>query len=117
MKDLRLTNYDLDVTGGDVSWVEGVEAIAQDVTMRLRTWLGETQYAPRAGVPYLEVVFRRGEPIEAIKLILETQALAAPGVTGVSLVPDLDPTTRRLSMAGTMSTIAGPVPIDLEISP
>ena len=117
MRDLRLTGNDLDVTAGDVSFVEGAEAIAQDVTMRLRTWLGETVYAPRVGVPYLQIVFRRGEPIEAIRLILEQQILAAPGVTGVTAVPSVDPINRRLSLSGTMATDAGSAPIELEISP
>ena len=42
--DLLLTDYDMDLTNGDLSFVNGADAIGQDVTMRLRTWLGETVY-------------------------------------------------------------------------
>ena len=42
--DLLLTDYDLDLTNGELTFVTGRDAIAQDVQMSLRTWLGETPY-------------------------------------------------------------------------
>ena len=42
--DLKLTDYDMDLTNGELSFVTGRDAIAQDVQMNLRTWLGETVY-------------------------------------------------------------------------
>ena len=60
--DLLLTDYDMDLTNGDLSFVNGADAIGQDVTMRLRTWLGETVYDVSAGVPYLQVIFAERNP-------------------------------------------------------
>ena len=55
--DLLLTDYDMDLTDGELSFVNGREAIGQDVQMRLRTWLGETVYDTTAGVPWIQAIF------------------------------------------------------------
>ena len=47
--DLKLTDYDLDLTNGDLSFVDRLEAVRQDIEMALRTWLEETPYDRNAG--------------------------------------------------------------------
>lgn len=107
--DLLLTGYDMDITNGELSFVLAREAIAQDVEMAWRTFLGETVYDTSAGVPYTQVIFVRGTSLDAIKLILERIALARPGVLGASVIPVLDKVTRELSVSGTLETIDGEI--------
>lgn len=108
--DLKLTDYDMDLEGGELSFVRGPEAIAQHVQMRLRTWLGETVYDTTAGVPWLQVIFRGKNPnLNSVRFILEQNILRTPGVLGVDLTLDLDGATRTLSVSGTIRSIEGEV--------
>lgn len=110
--DLLLTDYDLDITDGELTFVRGAEAITQDIQMRLRTWLGETPYDQAAGVPYLQVIFQRGVELDAIQFILENRILDTPGVEQVtSLDLDLDARTRVLTVTG-RALLVGDVEID-----
>jgi len=110
--DLLLTDYDLDITDGDLTFVRGAEAITQDIQMRLRTWLGETPYDQAAGVPYLQVIFQRGVELDAIQFILENRILDTPGVEQVTnLDLDLDARTRVLTVTG-RALLVGDVEID-----
>jgi len=108
--DLLLTDYDMDITDGELTFVTGPEAIAQHITMRLRTWLGETVYDEAAGVPYTQVIFREKNPnLTSIQLILERVVLETPGVLTVQLDLDLDAQTRVLSVRGSATSIDGEV--------
>lgn len=109
--DLKLTDYDLDLTNGDLSFVDGRIAIAQDVTMALRTFLGETVYDQGAGVPYLQIIFRGKDPnLTSIRFILEQKILSRPGVLGVALETlALDVNTRELSVGGNIETTDGEI--------
>jgi hypothetical protein len=103
--DLLLTGHDMDITNGELSFVRAGIAIAQDIKMAFRTFLGETVYDTSTGVPYTQVMFVRGTSIDAVKLILERIALGRPGVLGASLIPVLDSQTRELSVTGTIQTL------------
>ena len=109
--DLKLTDYDLDLTNGELSFVLGKEAIAQDVTMALRTYLGETVYDLSAGVPYLQIIFKGKNPnLTSVRFILEQKILSRPGVLGVALETfTLDVNTRELNVSGTIDSVAGEI--------
>jgi hypothetical protein len=110
MADLKLTDYDMDLTNGDLSFVEGPEAIAQHIEMRLRTWLGETVYDTTAGVPWLQVIFKGKNPnLSSVNFILEQNILRTPGVLAVELSLELDRATRVLTVTGTAQSIEGEV--------
>ncbi len=99
--DLKLTDNDIDMTAGDVSWVEGGEAVRQDVEMTLNTWLSETPYDTSAGVPYLQIIFKRGTTPSAIRFIIEQIIRDCDGVDDVlELSTDLDRPTRVLTISG-----------------
>jgi len=117
MADLKLTDSDMDLTDGELSFVTGPAAIAQDITMRLRTWLGETVYDQSAGVPYLQVIFVKSTPVESVRFILTQVVLATPGVTGVDLNTDLDNLTRTLTVTGTATSIDGEVDFSVALTP
>jgi hypothetical protein len=112
--DILLTDDDMDLTNGDLSWVNGAEAIAQDVTMTWRTWLGETVYDTTAGVPYTQVIFVGTNPnLDAVRFILEHIAIQREGVIGVELTPVLNATTRELTVTGTLHTTDGEIDFSL----
>jgi hypothetical protein len=100
----------LDITNGELSFVTGQEAIGQHITMRLRTWLGETVYDTRAGVPWLQVIFKGKNPnLDSINFILTQHVQRTPGVISAELELVLDQTTRTLNVTGTAQTIEGDV--------
>jgi hypothetical protein len=109
--DLRLTDDDLDITNGELSFVTGREAIGQDIKMALQTWLGETVYDTTVGVPYTQVIFKERNPnLNAVKYIIEQIVARRPGVISVELEPQLDPTTRVLTVPkGVAQTIEGEI--------
>jgi hypothetical protein len=115
--DLQATaSGDLAIVNGELAFVTGQDAIAQALAFRLRTFLGESRYNRSAGVPYLQVIFRPGTPLQAIKFILEGVAMGTPGVTGVTLdEPVLDPLTRALTITGKALTIEGDVTFNITI--
>jgi len=117
--DLKLTDNDIDLTGGDVSWVEDAEAVRQDIEMALGTWLGETPYDKGAGVPYLQVIFKRGTTKAAIRFIIEQIIRDRDGVDDVlELETDLDRQSRELTITGRVRVGAELVPFGpIEVTP
>jgi hypothetical protein len=114
--DLRKTDGDMVIVDGELQFVVGQEAIAQDIEMRLETWLGETVYDVNAGVPYLQVIFAERNPnLNAIRFILEAIVRRTPGVLSVveDFTTDLDRQTRVLTVTGTAVTIEGNVDFSL----
>lgn len=105
--DLRLTDYDMALVNGELSFVLGAEAVAQHVTMRLRTWLGEADaYDTTAGVPYLQIIFTKAPNMNAVRFIFERQILETPGVQAiVRLDLELNSATRVLSISGTIRAL------------
>ena len=108
--DLRLTDYDLEITDGEIFFVTAQVAIAQHIVMRLRTWLGETVYDTGAGVPWLQVIFQGKNPnLDSINFILAQHVLNTPGVLGVELKMEIDNNTRVLNVTGTAQSVEGEI--------
>lgn len=110
--DLRNVDGDMVIEDGELQFVIGQEAIGQDISMRLQTWLGETVYDTNAGVPYLQVIFAERNPnLNAIRFILQAIILGTPGVTSIveDFIVDLNSATRELTVTGTAVTIEGNV--------
>lgn len=102
--DLLLTDHDLDITNGELSWVYGAEAVGQDTKMALRTFLGETPYDTTVGVPWIQVIFNRGVDLNTVKFVVENIIRRRPGVIAVDVTPTLDPETRVVTIEGTAQT-------------
>jgi len=116
--DLKFTDNDVDLTGGDLSWVEGAEAVRQDIEMTLGTWLGETPYDKGAGVPYLQVIFKRGTTQAAIRFIIEHIIRDVDGVDDVlELSTELDRPTRVLTITGRARVGTEVVDFETEVTP
>ena len=106
--DLKLTDDDIDLTNGALTFVTGKEALAQDLKMAWGTWLGETIHDQTAGVPWLQVIFALKNPNpDAIRLILKQVGERRPGFISIEIVPALDTVTRTLTVTGTADTVEG----------
>ena len=101
--DLRTTEGDIELVGGDLDWVDGPEAVRQDIEMALRTWLGESADDRSVGVPYLQVIFRRGTTEAAIEYIIKELIRSRQGVADVlGLATELGRATRELVISGSV---------------
>ena len=108
--DLKNTAGDMDLTNGDLSFVTGQDAIAQDINMKLGTWLGESVYDTTEGLPYLQVIFQGKNPnLNEIKAIVDAAVETVDGVISSDCTPALDRLTRVLTITGTAETIEGDV--------
>jgi hypothetical protein len=91
---------DLDFTDGELRLLTGVEAIAQHLRIRFRTFLGEWHLDQRIGIPYFQHVFVKNPNPVLIRSIFREVALGTPGVKLIArLELDLDRTTRTLSVS------------------
>ena len=108
--DLKLTDYDLDITNGELSFVTSRDAVAQDLTMAWRTFLGETVYDVTVGVPYTQVIFANRNPnLDVVRFILQQIGERRPQVNSILLTPILDSVTRELTAEGTADTEEGEI--------
>jgi hypothetical protein len=107
MTDLALdpSTGDLLLTNGTVSLVEGVDAIAQELTIRLRFLAGEWFLDRRLGIPYRQEIIGQKVRKSFITQVLKDAALATPGVTKLnSLSVNFDGPTRVMSIDISVST-------------
>lgn len=113
--DLKLTNRDLDITNGELSLVSGIDAVRQDVEIKLSTWLEETPYDRSAGLPYLQVFFVRGVSVQAIRFAVQSKIESIDGVTDVlELDVELDRATRVITITGRVVALDEEFPIEVE---
>jgi hypothetical protein len=116
--DLKLNDYDLDLTDGELSFVTGIDAVRQDLEVKLRTFLNETPYDRGAGVPWLQIIFVRGVTISAVRFILEQRILAVDGITEVlQLDTVIDRATRELTVTGRVVGLDQEFPFETQVQP
>ena len=70
------------ITAGRPVLVEGVDAIAQRLQMRLRLWQGEWFADTTAGIPYLGILGQKGAQAFA-EATFRRAILTAPGVAAL----------------------------------
>lgn len=117
--DLKLTaDGDLDITNGRLSWVTGVNATVQRVTMRLRSLLGESVYNRLGGTPWRQVLFQRGITEAQATAILAQHIRSTRGVDDVvDLVVAIDRTDRTMNVRGVVTASGDSVPINITVNP
>lgn len=62
--------------------VQGGDRIAQELTVRLRWWLGEWFLDQRQGVPYLQRILRKGVSAQTVRAIVRRQIGQVPAWPG-----------------------------------
>lgn len=101
---------DVDLTNG-IELVDDVEAIAQQIYIRLRTFLGEWFLDTRIGVPYFQKIIGKKRSQAQTDLIFRRSIQTTPGIASVTeLTQTFDAATRELRIAFRAVTTTG-VPI------
>ena len=100
MSDITLDiNWDILVTGSDLTLTTGVDAIKQHLSQRLKTFYGEWFLNAEQGVPYLQQVLKKNPDMTILDSIFKREILNTPDIlqlTEFSL--DIDATTRTLAL-------------------
>lgn len=91
---------DLDLVNGNLVFVEGTHAAAQDLLTRLRFRRGEWFLDVREGVPWFEEILKKNPDIPAIRSIFRRAILSSPYVSSIeSLALSYDARGRSLSVS------------------
>lgn len=107
---------DLLLESGRLRLATGLDAIAQDVTMRLRFFLGEWFLDTRIGVPYFQDILVKNPNIPRATQLLRQVVQETPGVTSVDRFDfTLDAQARKASVAFSASTTTGQLTYDREL--
>jgi len=110
MRDFALTDsFDIDVSGEDLFFVYDIDQLAQNLKIRLQTFLAEWYLNIEIGVPYFQEIFKKN-PNEIIvtnyikKVIKETEGILNILSFSFSYNND-DPSIRGVSISFTCDTI------------
>ena len=110
MSDIRLgTDGDLYLNAdNDLELIEGVDAIAQDISTRLQTFLGEWYLDERIGMPYFQQILGQKPRLGLVRSLYNDAIISTPGVNTINdLTLDYNTTTRALSISFRADTVSG----------
>jgi hypothetical protein len=114
-RDLEIdyTKDDLKVSGGDLSVVDGLNAIRQDLIQSLQLFEKEWFLDLQAGLPYWDQIFEKGADTAILKRLYQDVIEAR---RGVKLVKELnlriDQSTRTLYVDFVVDTDLGELTVD-----
>lgn len=102
-----LTN-DLIIENGDMSLVEGDDAIAQDLQQTLQTWFGEWFLDIFFGIPYRQRILVKNPNIDDIQALILNAAQSVPGIAQIlDFSFNYDPKARTLDVTVIAQTSTG----------
>jgi hypothetical protein len=110
LRDLKcdLVTRELVIVNGDLVMVSGADAIRQDVTLALGTFVGEWFLDETVGVLDFETVFAKSPDKEAITARFKSKIAARRGVKEVTAIAvAFDGTTRKLTVTWSALTDVG----------
>lgn len=99
---------DLLLTAGDLSLVSDLEAIRQEILIRLQFLRGSWFLDTTAGLPYFESILVKSPNLAAIRTLFNNEILSVTGVNAIlSLTLDFDRKSRKLTVTYSVSTDVG----------
>lgn len=100
---------DLRITDGQLVRLEGAEAVAQRVRVRLLTFLGEWRFDERIGTPWFQQLLGKRRGSDAFLLgIVRERILDSEGVADVAdLAVEVDTRTRNARITGRVISLDG----------
>jgi hypothetical protein len=115
--DLKLDgNQDLVIEDGDLALVDGVDAVAQDVDIRLQFFLGEWFLDTRLGVPYYQQILGEKPRLGAVSSIIRKAIFTTPGIISISdFSIDWDGASRSITIDFRAETTEGPLVYNKEL--
>jgi hypothetical protein len=102
MSDIAIdpSTGDLDLSTNNLRFVDGADAVAQHLRIRLRFFKGEWFYDTRVGFPYYSQVFVKNPNLAAIQTTYRRAILSTPGVETLDRIDlALDGQTRELTLS------------------
>lgn len=118
MSDILLDSatHDLEVTAFDLSIVNDIDAIVQDIKVRLWFFRGEWFLDTDAGVPYFADILVKNPNIQNVDAIIKTTIVDTDGVNEITdYESEFDSALRRLTVTFSVNTIAGQATITQEL--
>lgn len=109
--ELKLTSEtDLDLSTGNLVFIDGLEAIRQDINIRLRFFKGEWFLNTEVGIPYFQKILGQKPRLNVIRDIYRTAILGTPGILAITaLTVDFDRSSRKVSISFRATTSEGPL--------
>jgi hypothetical protein len=97
MSDIALdpNTGDMLITNGSLTLVDGVDAITQLLSQRLKMFFGEWFLDLSLGVPYFEQVFKKNFDPVVVDTIFKDVILSTPGILRLQTFSLLYDTTQR----------------------
>jgi hypothetical protein len=115
---LSTSTHDIVFTGGELTTVTGLDAIAQHVKIRLLFFKGEWELNLDEGVPYWTDILVVGPDLRAVESLLRQVVLGTPGISSiVSFSLDHDRSARTLSLLFEAITTDGLVLTSADFGP
>lgn len=99
---LQTIDHDLDISTGDLEILEGAEAIAQHLRIRLQFFFAEWFLDRRLGVPYYQKILIKNPGTNVVRAIIRKVVTSTPGVLAlISLDTAYEGTIRKLTVSFT----------------
>ncbi len=99
MIDIKLSSadWDLDISGGDLSFVVNADQVVQHIRQRIQTFLGEWFLDLSVGVPWFQDILGKPQRLDIVETTLKTTITGTPGVTSLtSFAIDVDNAAERI---------------------
>jgi hypothetical protein len=94
----------------DCKFVEGLEAVRQQIITGAQVFKGRWTYDANKGLDYLELLFEKGADLRLVKLMFYEFFLSVPGVASVGSADlRVDSATRTLYVSFVIETDFGPL--------
>jgi len=100
-RDLQLSvsSHDLETTSFELHVVEGIDATAQRIKIRLKLFLGEWFLDLLAGIPYYQDILIKSPDINKVNALIREAILTTPNVLSIEEYEyALNNTTRTFSV-------------------
>ena len=110
MSDIQINTAteDIELVGNDFVLTEGVDAIKQHLSQRLKTFLNEWFLDNRIGVPYFEHVLKKNFDAVVVDTVFKKVIIDTPGVLELlAFSADLDNSARTLNITFKARTSEG----------
>jgi hypothetical protein len=108
--DIKLVDNDISIENNDLVLIQGSEETAQNLSVNLRTFLGEWFLNTSLGIPWFQEILVKGTSIQQIESIILNAILSTNGVLNVSRFKiELDNKERQLSIDSTIQSEEGDI--------
>ena len=111
MSDLALdSDGDLLFINGELQLVRGDDAIVQQLTIRMKFFLGEWFLDTRLGIPYFQEILVKNADLTRVRGIYRQTILTTPGISSIETFDlEFDGATRKLTVSFRARKIDGEI--------